>query len=151
MNTEDLLLREAVRETISKYTHAGDRFDLETLAACFTEDGTLLVDGKEPVSGRSAIVDALGANRRHRVRATEPGFFVRHFVTNIRFESVTTSEICASAYFLVLTPGGIDHWGRYRDVFVPGDGHWLIRHRRVRVDAHSPTSWLSDAFSVAGP
>ncbi|ONH31408.1 nuclear transport factor 2 family protein [Pseudofrankia asymbiotica] len=66
--------------------------------------------------------------------------FIRHFVTNLRFDSVTPDRITTSAYFAVLTVAGLDHWGRYRDILVPAEGRWLFAHRLVRTDAHAPGS-----------
>ncbi|OBF32118.1 hypothetical protein A5724_01790 [Mycobacterium sp. ACS1612] len=38
---------------------------------------------------------------------------------------------------------GLDHYGRYRDVFVPVDDHWLIRHRFVSTDWSAPESTMA--------
>ncbi|MFI6315604.1 hypothetical protein ACIBEK_36310 [Nocardia fusca] len=48
---------------------------------------------------------------------------------------MTDTEIRTAAYFQVLGPQGLDHWGRYRDLLVPHEGRWRFRHRLVRVDA----------------
>ncbi|OHV41386.1 MULTISPECIES: nuclear transport factor 2 family protein [Pseudofrankia] len=66
--------------------------------------------------------------------------FIRHFVANLRFDSVTPERITTSAYFAVLTATGPDHWGRYRDILVPAEGRWLFAHRLVRTDAYTPGS-----------
>ena len=59
---------------------------------------------------------------------------VRHNVTNIRFTEVTPARRTVACYFTVLTEIGLDHYGRYRDVFVPVGDDWLIRHRFVSTD-----------------
>ena len=41
MELWELATREAVRETLARATHAGDRGRGAELAACFTEDGVL--------------------------------------------------------------------------------------------------------------
>jgi hypothetical protein len=43
----------------------------------------------------------------------------------------------------VLTDVGLDHYGRYRDLFVPVGDEWLIRHRFVSTDWHAPESTMA--------
>jgi len=138
----ELAIREAVRDTITTYAVAGDRARLDELAACFVPDGVLEVDGEWSATGRDEIVARLSGNRERRPAAGQPGFFIRHFVTNIHFEAVSETEARVASYFSVLTATGLDHWGRYRDLLVPHDGRWRFTHRRVRIDAHSDRSWL---------
>jgi|GEM_PF-297549 len=194
MESWELVAREQVRDTVAAYSHSGDGFRLEDLAACFTVDGVLETKGGWTARGREEIIARLsgvramsaatvrpstapstasarsGANGSagsDRVAGTvgtpgtvgtgvvagsaasgsegdagsAPGrVFIRHFVTNLRFESVTPERIATSAYFAVLTAAGLDHWGRYRDVLVPAEGRWLFAHRLVRIDAYTPTS-----------
>ena len=68
---------------------------------------------------------------------------VRHNVTNIRFTDVTPHEARVSCYFTVFTEIGLDHYGRYRDVFVPAGDDWLIRHRLVSTDWSAPDSTMA--------
>ena len=59
---------------------------------------------------------------------------VRHVLANIRFVEVTPERALVCSYFTVFTEIGLDHYGRYRDIFVPvDDDQWLIEHR-LRVD-----------------
>jgi hypothetical protein len=132
----ELQAREAIRDTVAAYTHAGDGYRLDDLASLFTDDGVLEVRGREPAKGRAAIVASLTAP------PAPPGHFVRHFVANIRFEELTPEQARIASYFAVLTPAGLDHWGRYRDELVPVGVRWLFRHRRVTVDAAAPGSAL---------
>ena len=43
---------------------------------------------------------------------------VRHNIANIRFVELTPLQ-AKSCYFTVFTEIGLDHYGRYRDTFVP--------------------------------
>lgn len=136
----ELAARERVRDTYAAYTHAGDTFRLAELAACFAEGGILEVKGSEPMVGRDAIVAMLSTARRD----PDPGEQVpqiRHFIANVTFTTITPERISSAAYFQVLTQDGLDHWGRYRDVFVPVCGRWLLAHRLVAVDAAVPGGW----------
>jgi hypothetical protein len=136
----ELQAREAIRDTIGAYTHAGDGFRLDDLAACFTEDGVLQM-GEEPIAGRAAIVDYLASLRlAPATLPTDRRLYVRHHVSSIRIESVTAEEARAMSYFFVMTPIGPDHWGRYRDRLVPSGGRWLLAHRHVLVDDVAATS-----------
>jgi hypothetical protein len=134
-----LAVREQVRDTMARYTHAGDSGRIEELAECFLPDGVLEVKGLPAARGRAAIVELL---------SPEPGAgrpahgFVRHHLSSIRVTAVTPERAEAAAYFVVLTANGPDHWGRYRDVLRPHEGAWLFEHRRVTVDAWAPGSYL---------
>lgn len=142
----ELSAREHIRHTIAAYTSAGDGYRLDELAALFTPDGVLHVDGREPAVGRAAIaamLDTAGG------RALPSGldadtFYVRHFIANVLIDDVTPESARATSYFAVATPAGFDHWGRYRDQFRRTDEGWLFAHRRVRVDARAAglTSFL---------
>ena len=132
-------------DAIAAYHEAGDRYRLEELAACFTPRGVLEIKGDEPVVGRAAIVALLG----HRVDGPRSAgadgaakFYVRHHVSSVRFASVTPDEAHTTAYFLVMTPIGVDHWGRYRDTFVPVDDRWLFAHRFVAVARNETGSYF---------
>lgn len=140
MEDWELSARELVRDTIARYTHAGDRFRLEVLAGCFMEEGVLEIKGREPARGRAAIVRMLSDTGKTDAPPA-PGFFVRHFVANVAFDQVAPDRIDASSYFMVVTDQGPDHWGRYRDVFRPVGEHWLLEHRLVAIDAMREGGW----------
>ncbi|MDX1886587.1 nuclear transport factor 2 family protein [Mycolicibacterium sp. 120270] len=145
MDDLQLAVRESVRQTLSDYTAATDRFDLAALAACFTADGVLeFTGGAQPLVGRAAIEAGLReAVSRERDPATPVPTHVRHHVSSIRFGAVTADRVEASSYFAVHTDIGLDHWGRYRDVLVPVDGRWLFAHRRINVDAFAANSLMA--------
>ncbi len=148
----ELSAREACRDTLARYTHAGDRYLLDEFAAAFCEDGVLEIRGTEPVRGRAAIVARFGghgaataARAAPRSAGRDPAGgsssrIVRHNVTNIRFESISPSEALVASYFTVFTEIGVDHMGRYRDRLVPVVDDWLIAHRFVSVDWRAPGS-----------
>lgn len=145
MQTWELEIRESVRQTLSDYTAATDRFDLHALANCFAPAGVLeFTGGDEPLTGPEAIEMGLGA------AMGKPGdsgrkvpTHVRHHVSSIRFGSVSPDRVEVSSYFAVHTDVGLDHWGRYRDVLVPVDERWLFAHRRINVDAFAADSLMA--------
>jgi len=129
----ELQAREAIRDTMARYTHAGDRFPLVGVADAFCEDGVLEPEGGEPVRGRAAIAEFRTA-ARERSGTTDAGRLLRHNVANILFESVTPEEALVSSYYTTFSEIGVDHMGRYRDRFVPAGDAWLIAHRYVTCD-----------------
>ncbi|MGE2721302.1 nuclear transport factor 2 family protein [Mycolicibacterium celeriflavum] len=146
MELWELCARERIRDTLAQYNWSGDAMRLPDLAAAFCEDGVLEVRGAEPVRGRVAIVDYLGgAVAAPNAAASESNVkrIVRHNVTNIRFTQVTPDEARVSCYFTVFTEIGLDHYGRYRDVFAPVGDDWLIRHRFVSTDWSAPDSTMA--------
>jgi hypothetical protein len=140
---------------MARYNWSGDALRLDELAQTFCEDGELELRGREPLRGRPAIVAFLGGSagpadddaRRAAAKAAAVSFaarrIVRHNVTNIRFVELTTRQALVVAYFTVFTEIGLDHYGRYRDTFVPVGEEWLIRHRFVSTDWSAPTSTMA--------
>jgi hypothetical protein len=145
MQMWQLVVRESVRQTLAEYTAATDRFDLRSLAACFSAEGVLeFSGGEQPLAGPAAIEAGLAAAMSRpglRVRAAPT--FVRHHVSSIRFGAVTADRVEVSSYFVVYTDSGPDHWGRYRDVLVPEGDRWAFVHRRIAVDAFAPGSLMA--------
>ena len=156
MELWELVAREECRDTLAQYNHAGDRFLLEEFAAAFCEDGVLEIRGSDPITGRAAIIERFGgrataSEARQAARQRPAGTtrrVVRHNVTNIRFESVSPEEAIVSSYFTVFTEVGPDHMGRYRDRLVPVGDRWLIAHRFVSTDWHSPASTFRGPASL---
>jgi len=144
MEPWEIAIRESVRQTLSDYTAATDRFDLHALAQLFAADGVLeYTGGAQPLVGPAAIEAGLGAAL---AQPPDPDrrapTHVRHHVSSVRFETVTPDRVEVSSYFAVHTDVGLDHWGRYRDVLVPVDGRWLFARKRISVDAFAPDSLM---------
>jgi hypothetical protein len=146
MELWELVAREQCRDTLARYTHAGDRFLLDEYVSAFCEDGVLEVRGAAPLVGRAAILErfrrGIGkpASPSEAQSAAGTKRIVRHNVTNVRFESLTPDEATVASYFTVFTNVGADHMGRYRDQLVPVGDEWLIAHRFVSTDWRAPDS-----------
>jgi hypothetical protein len=139
----ELMIREAVRDTLARYNHAGDRGRPEELAAQFTPDGILEIHGGNRFMGRAAIAEGMGGVVRRGEQGAAAGApppFFRHHVSNVLIHDVTARRAQAESYFAALTRNGLDHWGRYRDILVPCDGRWLLSYRLARTDGHAGDS-----------
>jgi SnoaL-like domain len=146
MELWELVARERIRDTLARYNWSGDALRLDDLAQTFCEDGELELRDSEPLRGRAAIVDLLGGvvvAPNATAQASGVRRIVRHNVTNIGFTEVCPAEARVACYFTVFTEIGLDHYGRYRDVFVPVGDDWLIRHRFVSTDWSTPDSTMA--------
>jgi hypothetical protein len=69
---------------------------------------------------------------------------MQHHIASMWLDVTSPTSARASSYFTVLTGAGVDHWGTYRDSFVPDpehDGRWLFAYRFVRTDGVTPGGW----------
>jgi hypothetical protein len=158
MEQWELVARERIRDTLAAYNWAGDAFRLDELADTFCPDGVLEIRGAELLRGRAAIIEFLGhgaagaedadrrAARRAEAEASGVRRIVRHNLTNVRFVELTPDEAHLASYFTVVTEIGLDHYGRYRDTFVPVGDRWLIQHRFVSTDWRSPDSTMARPY-----
>ena len=135
MILEELLAREAIRDTLATYNIMGDRGLIEAYAATFTEDG-LLEMPPNTVTGRAEIVrfvkevgiPALNA------RLTGKPAPLRHNITTSRIELSGTDSARVTTYFLLLRAGRIEESGIYLDRFARVADAWLIAHRRIKME-----------------
>ncbi|MSO79045.1 MAG: nuclear transport factor 2 family protein [Acidimicrobiia bacterium] len=155
MEPWELTARERIRDSLARYSWSGDAFRLDELALAFCEDGQLEIRGEPPLSGRASIVEFLGggtqagdddarrAAQKSAAAASGVQKIVRHVLANIRFLELEPEHAFVASYFTVFTEIGLDHYGRYRDAFVPIGDEWLIKHRYVSVDWHAPASTMA--------
>jgi hypothetical protein len=146
MELWELSARERIRDTLARYNWSGDALRLPELAETFCEDGRLELRGSDPVTGRAAIVELLSgavASPNAAAEVASVKRIVRHNLTNIRFTEVTPEQARVACYFTVFTEIGLDHYGRYRDLFTPVGGDWLISHRFVSTDWSAPNSTMA--------
>jgi hypothetical protein len=143
MELWELTARERIRDAIAQYNWSGDGLRLDELAAVFCEDGELEVRGDNPLRGRRAIAEFISGVGDRVATDASARPIVRHNVTNIRFLEVTRDRALAESYYTVFTAIGLDHYGRYRDTFVPVGDAWLIRHRLVSLDWRAEDSAMA--------
>ncbi|HVW43564.1 MAG TPA: nuclear transport factor 2 family protein [Amycolatopsis sp.] len=136
----------AIAYTQSVYATEGDRGKLDGLASAFLPDGILEFGGTAH-QGHEAIKASLSAGTDESRRAAEGGtrVFLRHNLTTRRIEFDGPDAATVWTYFLVMSPRGLDHTGRYIDRFVRSGDRWLIAHRRVSLDWAAAESPQRDA------
>jgi hypothetical protein len=152
MTLEELLAREAIRDTMAKYNAAGDRLKVDDYAACFAEDGIMEAQHANPdlafrYEGREAI-RAWQARWLERTLAGEKvheASFARHHLTTCNIDLTGPDTARARTYWIAWTDIGPDHAGLYLDSFRKVGDQWLIAHRLVREDWRSPHSLFGGA------
>lgn len=152
MQMWELVARERIRDTLALYNWSGDAGRIEDLTRSFCPDGELEVRGTATATGRTAIAEFLGGVAAPPANAAvNPALkrIVRHTLTNVRFTELTQERAQVSSYFTVFTEIGLDHYGRYRDVFIPAGDSWLIAHRFVSTDWSAPNSTMAPPSSVS--
>jgi hypothetical protein len=146
VDVAELLVREAVRDTIARYNHAGDRGKFDAMVECFMPEGVLVIHEADRYEGRDAM-RAFFAGVSGTTDTTRTLTMLRHNVTNTLIEvdgPGLPENATARSYFTVITDIGIDHWGSYHDRLVPdtGSGRWLFASRSVRTDGYAPNSYF---------
>ncbi len=149
MELWELTARERIRDSLATYNWSGDALRIDDLLTAFCEDGVLEIRGRDPLEGRAAI-EAFFRDRGDDSPISPHGHptIVRHHLANTRFERIEPSGARVSSYFAVHTDIGLDHYGRYRDDFVPVGERWLIRHRFVSTDWRAEDSLMAAPDSV---
>jgi hypothetical protein len=139
---DELIAREAIREVVAAYSYHADSGRFDELVELFAADGVLEVKGEPVVTGHDAIRAYLGGVGRN-LADTATTRMIRHFVTNLRIEMSSASQATGACYFLVVTDGGVDHWGRYRDEYTRQGDSWLFARRTVATDGFVPGGFAS--------
>ena len=154
MTLDELLAREAIRQTMANYTMAGDRLRADDFMAAFTEDGILESDGVPQADafryeGREAMRQWFARWRDSASGASSQRAptFVRHHLSTSQIEITAPDQARARTYWTAYTDIGPDHCGYYLDTFRKVGDHWLISHRRVRLDWRSPESLFTTAIA----
>lgn len=141
MTLDDLLAREAIRDTMAKYNVSGDRLKVDDFANCFTEDG-IIQSERAPgdfifrYEGRENIRawQSRWLNREPTQDTVHKASFVRHNLSTCKIDLTGPDTATARTYWTAWTDIGPDHSGVYLDDFRKVGDAWLIARRRVRKD-----------------
>ena len=154
MTVEDMLAREAIRDTMAKYNTAGDRLKVDDYANCFTEDG--IIESEEApgkyifrYEGREAIREWQNRWRNREVGqdTVHGATFVRHHLSTCKIDLTGPDSATTRTYWVAWTDIGPDHAGYYLDDFRKVGDDWLIARRRVRRDWQSADSLFVTAIA----
>jgi hypothetical protein len=149
-----MLARDGVRDTLAKYNVSGDRLKVDDYASCFTEDGIIEAEHKDPAmafryEGRGAIRawQQRWLDQAVRGEAVHRASFARHHLTTSKIDVTGPDTATARTYWIAWTDIGPDHAGYYLDAFRKVGDDWLIAHRRVREDWRSPDSLFGNPIA----
>lgn len=132
---------EAIRQTITGYTIAGDSRNAEAFHPLWAEDAVFEFAGYGPLPGfhrMGAEAIRAGTASWSNVPGKDPSLantsFVRHNLTTMHVQPTGPETARARTYFLVFTDIGPDHSGMYDDELVKRHGRWVFAHRRITLN-----------------
>ncbi len=134
----ELLAREQIRDLVARYNANGDSGRLDQVMALFADDATLEIDSA-CFRGTSEIRQMF--ERAADQTRSEPGGYIRHHTATLQIDLLDERSARSRSYFQVLTPVGLDHWGRYLDGYSQLEGSWRFQARVVRVDGSVAGGW----------
>jgi hypothetical protein len=154
MTIEDLLAREAIRDTLAKYNTSGDRLKVEDYVSCFTDDGIMESEfvAEEKAFSYKGKAEILAWQNRWRHRDPDAPVihgsrFIRHHLSTSKIDLTGPDTAKVRTYWVAYTDIGPDHAGYYLDDFRKVGDEWLIAHRRVRLDWESADSLYMNAVT----
>jgi len=158
MTIEELLAREAIRDTMAQYNTSGDRLKIDDFVACFTDDAIMeseyvpedrafRYEGKDAIRAWQERWRAGGASNDGAVHQAS---FIRHHLSTCRIELTGPDTARTRTYWTAWTDIGPDHAGYYLDDFRKVGERWLIAHRRVRMDWEAESSLFRLAVANSG-
>ena len=152
MTVDELLAREAIRDTMAKYNTSGDRLKVQDYVDCFTDDGIMesefvAEDKAFRYEGKAEILawQKRWLDRDPDAPAIHRSKFIRHHLSTSKIDITGPDTAKARTYWVAYTDIGPDHAGYYLDDFRKVGDRWLIAHRRVRLDWESPDSLYMNA------
>ena len=152
MTVDEMLAREAIRDTMARCSLAGDRGNGDAYAECFTENGIIQAEhaGRDVTfryEGREAIRawQTAWKSGKSELAAPPRTSFVQHCLSTSQIDLDGPDRATARTYWMVYTDLGPDHAGYYLDEFRKEGAKWLISWRRVRPRWMSPESLFRPA------
>lgn len=128
MTVEEMLAREAIRYTISRYNSAVDRAAYDEFVDVFMPDGVMMFSDRKRLDGLDDIIATMSANAKAR-GAYEDSYFQRHLLGNPMINLLDDKTARVVTYLAAYTEFGLDHTGVYVDRFVKSGDRWLIAER----------------------
>jgi 3-phenylpropionate/cinnamic acid dioxygenase small subunit len=146
MTLAELEAREQIRELVARYSAYVDAARTEELLGLFHHDGQLEVDGRV-LQGRDAMrrfleemVASYGSYAGEMTLVP-----TRHHTSNLQIDLEGSASARGRCYYQVISGIGLDHWGRYVDVYDVVGRQWRIRSRREILEGTVPGGWAAAA------
>ena len=142
MDPQTLLAREAIRDLIARYNIDGDAGRFDDQIDLFTEDGWIEIPGPRRYEGRERLRELFTGAVGHGSSDSSPQRIAHHVSSLvIDLDAGEPTSATGACYYAVLTGTGLDHWGRYKDVYRLENERWRFASRRVSVDGRVPGGW----------
>ena len=139
MELWELVARESIRDLVARYNANGDAGRFDPMLELFDEEAMLEIPPDRIARGRAeiraffeSVASRTGSHEGARVG------HVRHLTATHQIDVQGPSAATGRLYFVVLSDGGLDHWGRYVDEYRRVGERWLLSRRRVTVDGRAP-------------
>lgn len=144
MESWELMAREQIRDLVARYNANGDAGRFEHVMDLFAADAVMEVPDRVCTGHDEIMTIFTGA--QEQVRGGETPGYIRHFTATHQIDVADPTTATGRCYYSVITPSGLDHWGRYLDEYRAVDGRWKFARRRVTVDGYTDASFIPDSM-----
>lgn len=158
MTIAEMLALADIKQTMARYTMAGDSLRSADFIAVFADDAVFEAEGLKPsdsfrCEGRDAIGRWFGSwcERSDGEEPVHQATFVRHHLSTCDIRLTDKETARARTYWVAWTDIGPDHAGIYSDEFRLVGTAWLIARRRIREDWRSPESLFVGVLPNSSP
>jgi len=127
---------EEIRALLARYCTAADAGRLDEVAGLFTSGGRIEFRGEQH-AGPDGITGMFIDSGR-RIRAAGLRGRLMHTVSTVDLTLESDTRASGRSCFQVLSPSGLDHWGRYTDDYLRDDGRWRFDRRAIDVEGRIP-------------
>ena len=114
MQLDDLLAREAIRDLVARYNAYGDSGLFDRMMELFAPDAVLEIRGSRN-EGHDEIRAVFTGVADRTSAGGGVSAYLRHCTATHQIDLVDATTATGRCYFFVLTPVGLDHWGRDLD------------------------------------
>jgi len=137
MEPWELIARESIRDLVARYNANADAGRFAAVLELFAPNAVMDVESIGVKTGHDEIRTVF-TGARDRAEWGDQPVYLRHMTATHQIDVVDAARATGRCYYFVLTPIGLDHWGRYLDEYTVVDGAWRFARRRVTVDGRSP-------------
>ena len=129
MELWQLTAREEIRDLVTRYNSNGD-------SGRFAH----VMELRDRLYTGHAEIITIFTGAQQQIRSGESPAYVRHYTATHQIDLIDHDTATGRLYYAVVSPIGLDHWGRYIDDYRCVDGQWRFARRRVTVDGQAADS-----------